>query len=218
MKNEEGSPYLNARKEHLDHMGKLITARNDYRLMAFCGFAIAVICAGGMIYLGTQQKVVPFMVEFNEHSEVSRVTRADVMAQPNVNQIKSALRDWVIGARSVWGDRRAQEHMINTTYAMTLPDSSGFLTLASYHEQNNPFKRSSHVAVEVAVNSVMLIGGDTWRVEWTETTKQISGRVLDTKTWQGSFTVVVVPPTDEKQILINPLGVYVKDFTWVTRL
>ena len=218
MSKQAENPYLEGKRAWLEQAGDAVKAKNDYRLLAIGCFALAMVSLCGLVAMALQHKVVPYAVEFNAHSEVVRVTRADEMTKPNESQIKAALNDWIIGARSVWGDRRAQELMINKTYALTLPDSAAFQSLSIFHKENNPFNRSKNEAVEVAVHSVTPIAGDTWRIEWTETRKQVSGRVLDSKVWQGSFTVVIVPPVDEKHLLINPLGVHVKDFTWVTRL
>ena len=218
MKQPSENPYLDGKRAFLEQHATIVHAAHQWRLISFGCIAGFIVATSGLVAVSLQHKVVPFVVEMNEHSEVVRVTRADEMARPTVNQIKSALTNWIIGARSVWGDYRAQEYMIRKTYAITLPDSSAYAALATYHKENDPFKRSQKEGVEVAVNNVSLIAGDTWRIEWTETTKGVNGRVIDVKTWQGSFTVVVVPPVNEGQILVNPLGVQVKDFTWVTRL
>ena len=218
MKQPAENPYLDGKRAFLEQHATIVLAAHQWKMIASGCIVISIIAVSGVVALALQHKVVPFVVETNEHSEVVRVTRADEMARPTTNQIKAALRDWITGARSVWGDYRAKEDMIRTTYAITLPESPAYQSLATYHKENDPFKRSQKEAVEVAVNNVSLIAGDTWRIEWTETTKLVSGRVVDVKVWQGSFTVVIVPPVNEKQILVNPLGVQVKDFTWVTRL
>ena len=218
MRKPSENPYLDGKRAFLEQHATIVQAANQWRLISFGCIAGFIIAVSGLVAVSLQHKVVPFVVETNAHSEVVRVTRADEMARPTTNQIKAALNDWITGARSVWGDYRAQDAMIRTTYAITLPESPAYQSLATFHKENDPFKRAQKEAVEVAVNNVSLIAGDTWRIEWTETTKLISGRVVDVKVWQGSFTVVVVPPVNEKQILINPLGVQVKDFTWVTRL
>lgn len=218
MKKPAENPYLDGKRGFLEQHATIVQAAHQWRLGCLGSLAVLAISVTGNVLQSQQHKVVPFVVEMNEHSEAVRITRASEMAPPTANQIKAALTDWITGARSVWGDYRAQELMINKTYAITLPDSPAYQSLVRFHEKNDPFKRSRREGVEVAVNNVSLIAGDTWRIEWTETTKETSGRVLEAKTWQGSFTVVVAPPVNEAQILINPLGVQVIDFTWVIRL
>lgn len=211
------NPYLNGRLEWNERYGSYIKLAHQWRMAALIsgvGLIIAVSLLGAV---SLQHKVVPYAVELNEHSEIVRVTRADEMATPTTNQTRASLRNLIIGARTVYGDRRAQENQIKVAYAMILPDSAAFQALTTFHNENNPYLRSQKETVEVAVNSVLLIDGNTWKVEWTETTKMLSGRVLESKVWQGSFTVVIVPPADDGQILVNPLGVYVKSFSWAIR-
>jgi type IV secretory pathway TrbF-like protein len=217
MKKLAENPYLNGSKAFMEQYGSVIVAANQWRLISILLSIVVIILAAGYVWQSQQQKVIPYAVEFNEHSEVARVTRADVMAAPNANQIRASIRQWVIGARIVYGDFRAQQAMLDQTYAMTLAGSSADKAIKVFHEGNNPYALAEKETKEVAVNSVDPLGGDTWRIEWTERTKQRNGQVINTQVWQGIFTVAIVPPVDDRQILINPIGVYVKDFTWSVR-
>jgi len=212
------SPYLRARQEWNERYGDYIKSAHQWRLAAIGSIAVALVAVGGMVSLSMQQKVVPYAVELNGHSEVVRVVRADVMARPTTNQVRASLRSWVIGARTVYVDRRAQQNLLDATYAMTMPDSPAFQMLSNYHRENNPYERTVRETVEITVNAIVPVSGETWQVEWTEIVKQRSGKVVDQKAWQGSFTISISPPTDDRQIMINPLGIYVKQFAWTTRL
>lgn len=212
------SPYLRARQEWNERYGDYIKSAHQWRLAAIGSIAVALVAVGGMVSLSIQQKVVPYAVELNGHSEVVRVVRADVMARPTTNQVRASLRSWVIGARTVYVDRRAQQNLLDATYAMTMPDSPAFQTLSNYHRENNPYERTVRETAEITVNAIVPVSGETWQVEWTEIVKQRSGKVVDQKAWQGSFTISISPPTDDRQIMINPLGIYVKQFAWTTRL
>src|SRR5688500_8124169 len=216
MKDE--TPYLSGRREWNERYGAYIKAANNWRLAALGAVGVALVCSGGLVAVSLQTKVVPYAVEFNEHSEPVRVTRVDVMQAPSSNQIRAALRSWIIGARTVYADRRAMQDRIDATYAMTLPDSAALQAIAEYHGANNPYLRAEQETVEVSVNAVMAVSDDTWQVEWTETTKQPSGRILSKKSWQASLTISIIPPTTDAQILVNPTGVYVRQLAWTERI
>jgi type IV secretion system protein VirB5 len=211
------NPYLNGSKLFMEQYGSIIVAANQWRLISIIEGIALVIAISLLGAVSLQQKVVPYAVEFNEHAEVARVVRADAMTAPNANQIRASIRQWLIGARTIYGDLRAQQALLDHTYAMTLSGSPADKAIRIFHEGNNPYAISEKETKEVAVNSVMPLGGETWRIEWTERTKQKNGQVIDTQVWQGTFTVAIVPPVDDRQILINPIGVYVKDFTWSIR-
>lgn len=212
------TPYMSARREWSERYGDYIKAAHHWRLAAIGSIGVALVCSGGMVALSMQQKVVPYAIEFNEHHEPVRVIRADEMRHPDAHQIKAALRTWIIGARAVYLDRRAMRDMLVSTYAMTQPGSSAYGALTSFHKEHDPYKISQDKSVEVAVNAVMQISADSWRIEWTETSRQLSGRVADSRVWQATATVSILSPSDESQILLNPIGMYVSSFDWSGRV
>lgn len=209
--------YLNARQEYNDRLYDLAKLANNWRVVSLVLAVALVVLIGGYVWLSTQQKVIPYAVELNGNSEVVRVVRADVAAKPNANQIKASLRTWIIGGRTIYGDSVAQLAHVDSAYAMTLPNSAAYQTLVEYHKHNDPFVRAKHETVEVTVNAVVPTTDRTWQIEWTETTRDVSGKAVGSTAWQGSFTVVLVPPVTDKQILINPMGVYVEQFAWTQR-
>ena len=212
------NPYLAGRREWTERYADHIKAANNWRMVALASLAIAVIAVFGVVWHSGQYKVVPYAIEVDGHGEVRNVARASVATQPTNNQVRAALRNWVIGARTVYVDRRAQQSILDASYAMTLPESAAFNTLSSFHRESNPYQRAGRETVEVAVNTVMPISDETWRVEWTETVKQRSGKVIDTTQMQATITVVTIPPTTERQIMANPLGIYARQFAWAPRL
>lgn len=212
------NPYLNGKRAFAEIWGDSLKAAHQWRAAFFASIVALIISICGLIALALQQQVIPYAVEFNEHSEVVRVARVDKITEPNNNQIRAALRNWIIGARTVYGDKRAQQSLMDTTYAMIMPNSSAYQTISEYQTANNPYARSKKETVDVAVNSVLLADGTTWRIEWTETTKQLSGRVSDVKSWQATVTVITVPPSNEQELLLNPIGVKIKQFSWQPRL
>lgn len=215
---EPETPYLAAQWAWNERYWSLISALKTWRAIGVGGVLASVILAGGIVAVSLQQKAIPFFVEFNEHSEAVRVTRADETLHPTTNQIRAALGSWAKGARSVYLDRRAQQDILAATYAMTDPDGQAYGVLHVFHTENNPYKLSQEHSTEVAVNSVMLLSGDTWRVEWIETKRDLSGREIDKGTWQATVSIKIIQPTTEAQILANPVGVSVNSFTWTRRI
>ncbi|OKP00809.1 VirB8/TrbF family protein [Xenorhabdus eapokensis] len=213
------TPYMAARREWNERYGDFIVQANNWRLAAFGSIGIAFILALGLVFVSVQHKVVPYLVQTNRYGEITRVVRADVAGRPTEKQIKAALRQWLTGARTVYTDARAEQQIINTTYAMTLPDSPAYKTLAAYHRQQNPYQRAQKETVTVAWHGASLIGGDTWQLEWTETVHSRTEKQIGTPTTYGAtVTTTIATPTDEDTITKNPLGIYVKQFSWTQRV
>lgn len=209
--------HIEARGSFNEMYAMYIRAARQWKMAAAGSLAVAIISSGGLVAVSLQHKVVPYAVEFNEHAEAVRVTRVGEMAQPTDNQIRAALRTWIVDSRTVYVDRRAQENLFKTAYAMTLPGSAAYKALYAYHTANNPYEIAEKATIAVVVNSIRPISDRTWLIEWTETTNERSGRVIDSRVWQGSVTVAIVPPTDEGQIFVNPVGMYVENYSWGAR-
>jgi len=215
---QQETPYLAARREWNERYGSYIATANNWRIAALGSIAIAIIAVGGLVWVSSQHKIVPYAVEFDNNGELTRVARAAIASTPNDRQMIAALRNWIIGARTIYTDLQAQKALIDQTYAMTYPDSACYQTLTTYHRNKNPYRRAANETVEVTVNVVVPITPSTWQIEWTEDTKQRSGKLIDTKQYQGTITTTLAPPIDEAQIMINPLGIYAQQCAWTTRI
>jgi type IV secretory pathway TrbF-like protein len=212
------SPYLAARREWNERYGDQVQAAKTWRMAAFLSLGIALAAVGGLVTVAVQSKVVPYVVQLNRHSDVVRVERADVLRRPDANAIRAALANWVVGARTVYTDAQAMKHLIDATYAMTLPNSPAYQALAAYDRANDPYERAATQSVSVQVTLVVPVSDSSWEVDWRETTRSSAGKVISTKDWTATLTVALIPPSDVQQVLLNPLGVYVRQFAWSSRL
>ncbi len=217
-KGKPNSVYLAGRIEWEDRHFNLLQALHTWRLVAVGAITVAALSSGGLAYVSSQHKVVPFLVEFDQYSEPVRIIRAETPNEPTTNQIRAAIRTWLMGVRAVYADPQAQKEMLEQSYMMTLPSSAAYGSLHEYHSANNPYVISERFTIEVAVNSVTRISQDTWRVEWTEVKKSQSGSVESKEQWQAAVGTVISAPSTEEQIMKNPVGVFVKTLDWSKRL
>jgi len=89
-------------------------------------------------------------------------------------------------------------------------------------EESSPFKRAAKETVSIEVASVLAQTPETWQVDWLETTRDRQGIVKGQPFRMRSLvTIYVVEPTtetSEEQMRNNPLGIYVRDFSWSKQL
>jgi type IV secretion system protein VirB5 len=123
----------------------------------------------------------------------------------------------VNSVRSVYTDVAAEKHVITEAYAMVDRDAAGAQALNDWFSNNDPFKRARDETVAVAVESVLPLSGDTWRVEWREARRARQGEKAPPEQWQATITISVSPPSDDATILTNPTGLYVEAFNWSRR-
>lgn len=212
------SVYSAGRMEWEERHFNLVQALHTWRWVAVGAITAAVISSSGLVYVSSQHKIVPYLVEFDQYSEPVKIVRADTLNEPTTNQVRAAIRTWLMGVRVVYADPEAQKEILEKSYMMTMPSSTAYGELHEYHSTNNPYTASEKFTVVVAVNSVDKIVGNTWRVEWTETRKSLSGGVESREQWQAAVTTKILAPSTEEQIMKNPAGVFVESFNWSKRL
>ncbi|ELH0920380.1 type IV secretion system protein [Salmonella enterica] len=214
------TPYLNARREWNERYGDVVKNANSWRVAALTVGVYAILSTSMNFYQVASEKIAVYYVNLNERGAITSVFRADqANGTPEAQQVRRALQDWVIGARTVYADYKATKKAVDYTYAMTLPDSPAFTELANYHRANNPYKRAAEETVEVSVQTPVNVAGDTWMVEWTETVRnRVSGKVIgQPTTYQLTGTILLAKPVSEQQLIANPTGMYMRNFSWPAR-
>lgn len=214
------TPYLNARREWNERYGDIVKNANSWRVAALVVGVYAILSTSMNFYQVATEKIAVYYVNLTEAGAISSIFRADQANRtPESQQIRRALQDWVIGARTVFSDYKATKKAVDYTYAMTLPDSAAFTELANYHRANDPYKRAAEETVEVSVQMPVNMAGDTWLVEWTETRhNRVSGKVIgQPTTYQLTANILLAQPMSEQQLMQNPTGLYVRSFSWPVR-
>jgi len=212
------NPYVEARREWNERYGDYIHQARHWRTVAiFCAIAAAV-SVSGVVYVGAQSKIVPYVVEVDKLGAVAAVDRADRATAVDGRVIKAFLARFVTDWRTVTIDRQAQKAAIDRLYAMLPSGSIALGKLNEHFRAHNPFGLAATESVAVAVTNLLLISDQTWQVEWQETTRDRRGAVQSIVRMKASIIVGVKPPTEESLILINPLGVYVTDLNWSQQL
>src|SRR5580700_2325081 len=116
-------PYLNARREWNERYGSYIARARNWRLAALGSIVVSVILACGVVWLGSQSKVVPYVVEVDKLGQAVAVQRADRAAPADQRVVKAQLASWIVDVRSVSADPVVQKAALARVYAMA--DSSG---------------------------------------------------------------------------------------------
>ena len=120
-------------------------------------------------------------------------------------EIAACINDW----RTVTADIELQQKMIQRLSFFFAGAAKG--TLKEWYTRNNPYEiAKSGKLVHIEIKSLPLqVSNDTYRVEWTETTRSHAGVTLDVINYEASVTIQITPPTSEAVLLHNPGGVYV---------
>lgn len=211
--------YMNARREWNERYGSVIKDAHNWRLMAFIVGACLITSIGGNVLQAYKEKIAVYYVTSDSEGRTTTIWRADqAVPGPKSEQVRAALQDWLLGARTVYMDSQATRRVIDKTYAMTLPDSSAYQALASYHKENNPYRRAQNETVEIQMQTPTQLSKDTWIVEWNEVVKNSkSGKLIRNDNYQLTANIMIAAPKTESELMKNPVGLFVRQYSWHVR-
>jgi type IV secretion system protein VirB5 len=213
----QSAVYLAARREWNERYGSYIAQARTWRLTAFLSLGIAAVAVVGVVWIGAQNHVVPYVVETNKLGDALAIQRADVAAPIDSRLIRSQLAKWINDVRSVYTDVSAQRHLIDEAYAMVDQNAAAAEQLNGWFREHSPFTEAQTEIVGVQVQSVLPLSANTWRVEWQEVARSRDGSKVSSAQWQAVIRIAIKPPTTDADILINPTGLFVKSFNWQQR-
>ena len=215
--NPHSAIYLAARREWNERYGSYIAQAHAWRLTALASIGVALVAVVGVVWIGTQNRIVPYVVQTDRLGDAIAIRRADVSPPADPRLIRAQLARWVDDVRSVYVDVAAEKRVITEAYAMVDRNAASASALNDWFSHNDPFRRAQDDTVAVAVESVLPLSATTWRVEWREDTRGRQGALESSQQWQATVTVSISPPTEEAEILVNPTGLYVESFDWSQR-
>ena len=217
---EPGNPYVAARRAWNDHVARLIAARTMWQVVGLLSLMIAVASVGGLIHLAGRSRFVPYVVEVDTSGNVRAVQRAEEMAPANRAVVEAQLEKFVTLSRRVTTDIGLQRAAIFGVYGMMTQDdpSAGKMTEhLNGDEARTPFRRAEKETVNTEVTSILQQTQESWQVDWIETVyERASGKRKERLEMRALVQVYQASRMhmSEEALRSNPLGVYVRDFSW----
>jgi type IV secretion system protein VirB5 len=209
--------YIAARAEWNERYGSYIAQAHAWRLTALASLGVAFVAVAGVVWIGAQSRVVPYVVQTDKLGDALAISRADIAAPADPRLIRAGLARWIADVRTVYLDVAAERNVLNEAYAMVNRNGAAAQQLNDWFSHNDPFKRARTDTVGVEVESVLPISGNTWRVEWREDKRGRDGMADPPAHWQATVAISISPPTNDAAILVNPAGLYVDSFDWAQR-
>lgn len=177
--------------------------------LSLCGALL--VCA----YLGSLPKTIPYVIEIDGNANAYYDPDAVKLLEnwtPNDELKRAFIKNYVVSMRSVSIDNYVNKENINNVYSKTVDVAAD--SVNRWYEENNPITRSAKARVSIPDDglSVLKYSDTQWRVTWRETETSRSGQILSDKQYEGIFNLAYYTPSDERQLLNNPLGLYVSSF------
>lgn len=219
------TPYLNAKKEYNEREGSLNASHQLNKIINILCLLIALSAVGGLVYYRYLLQLVPFVVEVDKLGQTYAVARADRAAPADPRVIHATVARFITLARMVTPDATLQRKGIFDLYASLASSDPATFKMNEFlgtKSEENPFKRAAKETVEIQITSVLPQSDETWQVDWMETVRDRGdGSQLARYPMRALLNVYVVPPnhkTSEEQLRKNPLGIFIRDFSWSKQL
>ncbi len=212
------NPYLAARQEWSERYGTYVKAAAAWRIVGILGLFMAVIGFGYALYLSTQVRLVPYIVEVDKlgNAVSAGIPQQIESADPRV--VRATLGGFVSSFRSVTPDAVVQKQYIDRTYALLRGPDPSTEKINAWFRANSPFEKARSATVSIEVNNIVALSSQTYQIDWTEYERDRKGKETGTRRFRGIATVALTEPQDEATIRLNPIGLYVRDFDWTAQL
>ncbi len=208
---EPETPYQKAAQVWDDRIGSSQAQAANWRYMAFGATAIALSLTGGMVWLASQSRVTPYVVEVDTLGQVRAVAPASATYRPSDAQIAWFLARFITNVRSLSSDPVLVRQ--NWLDAYNFATDRAAQTLNAQAQQDDPFAGIGERSVTVSIASVVRASPTTFQVKWREQT-YVRGTLDKATQWTAILTIQQALPKREDVLRQNPLGLYVTDLAW----
>lgn len=207
----EANAYLHGAKYAAEQFGtRNQRIRFQSRIIAIQSVAI-VACIAGLVLLGLRPSSVPYVIAYDKTTGVAvPMGPATEMDQKDQNATIAMAHTFVRGLRTVT-DAKTQEELRAQAFHALSKGTLAHTKAKEFLEQRKNLPESRQIAVEVHRVSLMQ-SGKVVMVEWQEHETQ-GGLHRGDAYYSALLTMSVARQTMDKNIMANPLGIFVDDFT-----
>jgi type IV secretion system protein TrbF len=212
------NPYLAARQEWTERYGSYVQAARAWRTVGIIGLVMALIGFSYALYLSTQVRLVPYIVEVDKLGTAVAAGIPQQIEYADARVVRATLGNFITCFRSITPDAVVQKQYIDRTYALLRTPDPSAQKINAWFRANSPFEKAKTSTVAIEVNNIVALSNQTYQIDWTEYERDRKGKDTATQRFRGIATVTLTPPQDEAIIRLNPIGLYVQDFDWTAQL
>lgn len=209
--------YLKAEKIWDQRDGTARQAAYNLRLLLIIALIAIMILSGGIIYQSSKSTVVPYVVQVGSDGQAQAVTLAkEAVYEPKEAEIKYFLERFVQESRTLPLDPVVAKKQ--WTNAFSFLRTTARTRMTDEFRKDNMQGRLGTETSQITVKTILQQSQDTYQARWTEEVYNHSGNLIERYNMSGTFTIELSVPTNEKEVRINPLGLYIKNFSWAREL
>lgn len=208
------NPYINARREWNERYGSYISAMKTWRAIAIISLFVAATAVLAAVWLASQSKRVPYIVETNK-GEIVQVYQSVHGKKQDVRVVKFQIASFIKDLRGVTSDPVVQAEQVRRVYAHMNDRLPAYRSVSTWYRANTPFEKAKKEGTTIVeVQQVLSLSDNTWRVEWTEVVRLPSGVDQKAVKMTGTIQVIEGAEVNSTTVQYNPIGMLIKELEW----
>jgi len=218
------NPYLNAKRKWNEHTASVISEKQIWQLIGIISLLIALGSISGILYISGQSKLVPYIVKVNSLGEPLYYSQLNQSQPLDPNIIHATVASFINDARLVTPDIALQRKAVFRVYSMLSANDPSIKKMNAWLNgapESNPFQRAVKESVNIEFTSILPLSDETWQADWNEMVHDRNGSKECAYKMRAIVTVYVDrnnSAASDEHIRNNPLGIYIKDFSWSKQL
>lgn len=224
-KKAEANPYLSGKQAWNNVMTEMSHSRNIWMVIGLIGVLTGLTAIGGITYIGSQSKIVPYIVEVDKHGEtfVAGVVEKRMDAEEQI--YKALVANFINNTRRVTSDFNLQRDNILKVYSYVNQGDPSQQKLHNWFNPNDgkhetPFQKGQRgETTDISVQSILQLSPSSWQIDWLETSYSNKGVTLMSDSYRAVLDLyqLELDSNNLNDVINNPLNIFVKDFRWTTR-
>jgi type IV secretory pathway TrbF-like protein len=204
------NPFHDGDKAYADILADKMKETQVWRKLTFVNIVLFFISLVLFFYSVSRQQTVPVLINVmpsGESQYLGEVRQTGSVQVPKAS-VHYQIRTFILNYRTVSTDYQIVYSNIDDCFAMVTQDYTPIFRQALV--DNSPFSLVGKIRRTVEIESILLITGRPYNVNWTESSYDASASHTTAK-MRAVVTIRLVTPTDAT-IKRNPLGIYIENF------
>jgi type IV secretion system protein VirB5 len=204
------SAYERARRVWFEQYGSAVVERRRYFLLAAL-LTVACLAEALVIFRMMPLKtVVPYVIRVADTGAVSVNPMGAEVYRPGEREIRYFLADWIKKVMTI--NRNTSERLLTEAFTIFTRERASD-EFRDFINRQKPIERAAIGETRaVSVRAINFIAPESVVVSFVTETRR-PGEPPQIEDWRASINFRVIPPVSEKEILENPVGLYVTHFT-----
>lgn len=213
---EPTSPAEKAARKWDEREGEIIVQNYNLRRLLVGLMTVIVVMTLGLVYKSLSANVMPYIVEVDTMTGAIRnvgTVEASTHYQAGEAVYKYFLSKFLKNTREIPLDPVVYKENLTTAYGFLTKDAATKLQTMLKTEKTT--EKFGHQTVQINISTILpMEGGHSYQIRWTEEAFTIGTGEKKVTPYSGIFTVQTIRSEEEEQLAVNPIGLYISDFSW----